>query len=127
MSEHKASEFNLSGETLHDHGRHTDELLRKKPSDEAFVKAADVFTLLNDPTRLRILWFLSHSEECVTNISIAIGMSAPAVSHHLRLLRQTGLLQNKREGKEVYYKLADTPTGRLVHKAIDDIFEINCK
>ena len=126
MSENK-TEFNVSQEGLHDHGGNTDELLRTKPADEAFVKAADVFALLNDPTRLRILWLLSHSEECVTNISITIGMSAPAVSHHLRLLRQTGLLQNRRDGKEVYYKLADTPTGCLVHKVIDDMFEINCK
>ena len=48
------------------------------------------------------------------------------VKAHLRILRQTGLIVNRRAGKEVYYKLADTRPARLIHKMIDDVFEMNC-
>ena len=104
---------------LHDHGQNLEAFLKSKPSEAEFLKASDIFQQLCDPTRLHILWLLSHSEQCVNNISLA-------VSHHLRGLRQTGLLTNRRAGKEVYYKLAETKTASLIHRVIDDIFEINC-
>ena len=69
---------------------------------------------------------LAHCEACVLNVAVAVGMSTSAVSHHLRILRQTGLIVNRRAGKEVYYKLADTRTARLIHKMIDDVFEMSC-
>ena len=112
-------------EQLHDHGENIEQLLEHMPDEEAFYKASDIFQQLCDPTRLRILWLLAHCEACVLNISVAVGMSTSAVSHHLRILRQTGLIIN-RAGKEVYYKLADTRTARLIHKMIDDVFEMNC-
>ena len=96
------------------------------PDEEAFYKASDIFQQLCDPTRLRILWLLAHCEACVLNVAVAVGMSTSAVSHHLRILRQTGLIVNRRAGKEVYYKLADTRTARLIHKMIDDVFEMSC-
>lgn len=78
------------------------------------------------PSRLRILWLLCHCEECVYNLSAAVNMSSPAVSHHLRSLKQSGLLSSRRVGKEVHYRLADTEEARLVHRMIDDIFDMNC-
>ncbi len=113
-------------EQLHDHGENIEQLLEHMPDEEAFYKASDIFQQLCDPTRLRILWLLAHCEACVLNISVAVDMSTSAVSHHLRILRQTGLIINRRAGKEVYYKLADTRTARLIHKMIDDVFEMNC-
>ena len=113
-------------EQLHDHGENIEQLLEHMPDEEAFYKASDIFQQLCDPTRLRILWLLAHCEACVLNISVAVGMSTSAVSHHLRILRQTGLIINRRAGKEVYYKLADTRTARLIHKMMDDVFEMNC-
>lgn len=111
---------------LHLHNIDLEKLLEHMPEDTDFAKACDIFQQLCDPTRLKILWLLAHSEECVNNISLGIGMSISAVSHHLRGLRQTGLIVNRRAGKEVYYKLADTPPARLIHKMIDDVFEMNC-
>ncbi|MCI8554654.1 MAG: winged helix-turn-helix transcriptional regulator [Clostridiales bacterium] len=110
----------------HDHGQDIERVLAKMPPDPEFVKAADIFQLLCDPSRLRILWLLCHSEECVYNLSAAVSMSSPAVSHHLRTLRQSGLLNSRRDGKEVYYRLADTEEAQLVHRMIDDIFDMNC-
>jgi DNA-binding transcriptional ArsR family regulator len=62
----------------------------------------------------------------VTNIAAAIGMSDPATSHHLRILKKTGLASSRRLGKEVHYTLADTEVARLIHRMIDDVFEMNC-
>lgn len=114
-------------ERLHDHGHDMEKLLVKMPAEEQVFMAADVFAQLCDSTRLRILWLLCHSEVCVSDIATAIGMSAPAVSHHLRTLKQTGLIVGRREGKEVLYTLADTKKASLVHNMVDDIFEMNCR
>ena len=114
-------------ERLHDHGHDMEGLLMKMPEEEQFFTAADIFAQLCDSTRLRIVWLLCHSEVCVSDIATAIGMSAPAVSHHLRTLKQTGLIVGRREGKEVLYTLANTKKAGLVHNMVDDIFEMNCR
>ena len=110
----------------HDHGQDIHRVLAFLPSDEACHRVADTFQLISDSTRLKILWLLCHSEECVCNIAAAIDMSAPAVSHHLRVLKQSGLISNRRVGKEIHHTLADTEEARLVHKTIDDIFDMKC-
>lgn len=110
----------------HDHGRNDSRILELMPGEKQSGEAAEIFHQLSDGTRLQILWLLCHSEECVCNIAAAVGMSMPAVSHHLRSLKQSGLIGSRRVGKEVYYTLMDTPKARLVHKMIDDVFEMNC-
>lgn len=110
----------------HDHGDQLCRFLSRMPDEVAMADAAEVFSQIGDPTRLRILWILCHSEECVTNLAAAIGMSDPAVSHHLRILKKAGLAQSRRIGKEVHYTLADSEKARLVHRMVDDVFEMNC-
>lgn len=115
-----------SKQNLHDHSGNLTELIESVPKEEQFFMAADIFSMLCDSTRLRILWLLCHTEECVSDIATAVEMSSPAVSHHLKTLKQSGLITSRREGKEVLYKLASTKEATLVHHMIDDIFEINC-
>ncbi len=91
-----------------------------------FQIIADVFRQLGDPTRVRIFWLLCHCEECVINIAAMMEMSSPAVSHHLRTLRESGLIVGRREGKEVFYKAANTQTGRLLHEMIEKVMQIRC-
>ena len=110
----------------HDHGQETEELLKSMPSEKAFGEAADIFAQLCDATRLRILWILCHSEECVSDIAAAVDMSAPAVSHHLRTLKQAGFIRSRREGKEVLYRLEDTAAACLVHQMVDGVFQMKC-
>ena len=98
------SHYNLP----HNHGQNIERVLDKMPSVEGFTNIAFLFQQLDDPTRLRILWLLCHCEECVCNIAAAVDMSAPAVSHHLRILKKSGIISSRREGKEVYYSLSDT-------------------
>jgi len=111
----------------HDHGVQTYEALEKMPEDGEFADASAVFGLISDATRLEILWLLCHSEDCVMNIAAAVEMSSPAVSHHLRLLKQSKLISSRKEGKEVYYRLADTADARLMHGIIDAAFERKSK
>lgn len=111
----------------HDHGTKTAELLKQIPAQDTFEKVSGTFGLISDPTRLKILWLLCHSEDCVANIAAAIEMSSPAVSHHLRVLKQAGLLVSHRDGKETYYTLADTAEARLVHNIVDDVFNMKCR
>lgn len=91
-----------------------------------FQVVADIFKQLGDTTRIRIFWLLCHREECVINISAMLDMSSPAVSHHLRPLKNSGLIVCRREGKEVYYRAADTPQSQLLHQMIEQVMEISC-
>lgn len=112
----------------HQHG-HSDEAKRLHAhlqDTEEFARIADVFNQLGDASRVRIFWLLCHCEECVINISALVGMTSPAVSHHLRRLKASGLLVSRREGKEVYYTAADTEQSRLLHLAIEQAMAITC-
>ncbi len=113
-------------EESHMHSPAYDMMLDDMPSDDAFIESAMIFSQLSDSTRLKILFMLCHNSVCVCNIADAIGISAPAVSHHLRSLKLLGLLDFKRVGKEVYYTLADSEDGRLIHQMIDDMFGRSC-
>ena len=110
----------------HDHGQNIDRVLAKLPSQDDCAQVAEIFKQISDGSRLRILWLLCHCEECVSNISAAMDMSDPAVSHHLKLLRKSGLIVSRRDGKEVYYKLADTQQAQLVHHVCEEMFRISC-
>lgn len=91
-----------------------------------FQRVAEVFKLLDDATRIRVFWLLCHCEECVLNISAMMGMSSPAVSHHLRALKNSGLIVSRRTGKEVYYRASATEQSRLLHQMIEQIMSITC-
>lgn len=93
---------------------------------EKFHLIADIFKQLGDPTRVRLFWLLCHCEECVINISAMMEMSSPAVSHHLRLLRSSGLVVSHRAGKEVYYHAAKSEQSQLLHKMIEQVIEVAC-
>ena len=110
----------------HDHGGCFEKELEAVPKTQEFALAADIFKKLDDSSRLRIFWLLCHCEECVINLSAMVEMSSPAVSHHLKQLKAAGLIVSRREGKEVYYKAASTPTCQVLHMAIEKILEINC-
>ena len=110
----------------HDHGQAMEKALDDMPSPEMFQNASDIFKQLGDASRLRIFWLLCHCEECVINLSAMVQMSSPAVSHHLKQLRAGDLITSRREGKEVYYKAADTPQARLLHRMIEELMETAC-
>ena len=102
------------------------EIITKMPSNDTVQTVADAFRQLGDPSRLRIFWLLCHCEECVINIAAATDMSSPAVSHHLRLLKNARLITSTRHGKEMYYRAADTPMVEKLHHTIEEIAKISC-
>ena len=110
----------------HHHYDGEEVLFEHLPGDDTISKVAAVFKLLDDPSRLRIFWILCHCEECVINIASITNMSSPAVSHHLRLLKSSGLIVSERKGKEMYYKAASTQMVSSLHTTIESIAEITC-
>ncbi len=112
----------------HRHGehRHAENLYRELQKVEHFNAVSEIFKQLSDPTRVRIFWLLSHSEECVINLAAMLDMSSPAVSHHLRALTESGLLESRREGREVYYRAADTAQIRSLHEIVEQVMDITC-
>ena len=96
------------------------------PSCEDFEKIAEVLKQLSDPVRMKLFYILCHREECVLDISTLMGMSSPAVSHHLRQLRLSGLITSRREKKEVYYKASENRETSFLHHMIEDLLDIKC-
>jgi ArsR family transcriptional regulator len=70
-------------------------------------RVAELFKALADPTRIRIIHLLAHTELCVGDLCLVLGMSQPAVSHQLRLLRNLHIVTARKEGRHVFYTLAD--------------------
>ncbi len=118
----------LQRELPHDHGEGKEKynMLQQLSNIDNFQKIAEIFKQIGDATRVRIFFLLCHYEECVTNISAMLNMSSPAISHHLRPLRNSGLIVSRREGKEVYYRAADTAQSQLLHQMIEEVMEIAC-
>lgn len=90
--------------------------------DEKYVKSmAEIFKILSDPTRIRILSLLAHQEMCVSCIAESLNMTHSAISHQLQLLRATNLVKFAKEGKEVIYSLDDEHVLSLFDQALDHV------
>ncbi len=96
------------------------------PDLNTIQSVSEAMKQLGDPSRLKIFWFLCHCEECLINIAALTEMSSPNVSHHLRLLKSAGLITSRRQGKEMYYKAADTEMAQSLHRIIEEIARITC-
>lgn len=90
---------------------------------ETISRVADLFKVLGDPTRARILCALSISELCVCDLSCILDMSQSAVSHQLRILKQARIVKNRRSGKVVYYTLDDDHVNNLFSTAFEHVQE----
>lgn len=89
------------------------------PTDTDVIALADVFGLLGDPGRLRILTALAEAGElCVCDVAATVGMSESAASHALRLLRAHRVVESRRSGKMAYYRLADAHVRMLIDVAV---------
>ena len=116
----------VGGKLPHHHHDETEKMFDHMPKQEAFAATAEVFALMGDATRLRLFWLLCHCEECVQNLSVLMGMSSPALSHHLKILKICGLVTSRREGREVYYRAAETAQAEALHPMIERMAAIAC-
>lgn len=110
----------------HNHGEKSQHILEYLPTAAEFQSVADLFRQVGDGSRIRIFWLLCHCEECVINLSAMMEMSSPAVSHHLRQLKSANLLVSRREGKEVYYRAAETEQARALHDMVETLLAMTC-
>lgn len=110
----------------HHREKHFNFLYEQLQNMEHFQVVSKLFHQLADTNRIRLFWFLCHGEECVIYISSLMEMSSPAVSYHLKALRDTGLIVSRRASKEVYYKAADTPESQLLYQMIEQMLAIIC-
>lgn len=113
---------------LHDHGNSHDleHILNQSKKTDDFQKISDIFEKLGDAKRSQIFWILCHCEECVSDLSEIVGMSSPAVSHHLKVLKECGLIESHREGREVIYRACDSELTHLLHVTAEEIMAISC-
>jgi ArsR family transcriptional regulator, lead/cadmium/zinc/bismuth-responsive transcriptional repressor len=85
------------------------------------LDVAELFKALADPTRIRMISVLAHTEMCVGDLCIALEMSQPAVSYQLRILRTLRIVRARKEGKHVFYTLDDDHVHQLYHQGVDHV------
>ena len=95
----------------------------KLPADEQLYDLAELFKVFGDSTRIRILFVLFESEVCVCDLAAALNMTVSAVSHQLKILKQNKLIKSRREGRSVFYSLADDHVRTIVSQGMEHIEE----
>ncbi|MGG2067205.1 ArsR/SmtB family transcription factor [Bacillus sp. S14(2024)] len=93
------------------------------PQDDSLSQVAELFKVLGDRTRTRILHALFEAELCVCDLAYLLGMTQSSISHQLRVLKQAKLVKNRKEGKVVYYSLADDHVIRIFEQAFEHVNE----
>ncbi|MFB6345911.1 MAG: ArsR/SmtB family transcription factor [bacterium] len=96
-----------------------DSLRKQIPGEEKIDHLGNLFSILRDPTRLRILLYVSRQELCVHDLTELLDMNQPAVSHQLGKLQDHNLLERRKDGRVVYYSLKDEVSIQLINKALD--------
>jgi len=119
MASHSASECSCNA--IHEDT--VAKVQKKMPDEELLLNLADLFKVFGDSTRIRIISALLFSRLCVCDLAALLGMSKSAISHQLRILRQTKLVKYKREGKVVYYTLDDKHVGAIFKQGLTHIQE----
>ena len=93
------------------------------PNEDELYDLAELFKVFGDSTRIRILFVLFESEVCVCDLAETLNMTQSAVSHQLRILKQAKLIKNRREGKSIFYSLADGHVRTIISQGIEHIEE----
>ena len=96
---------------------------RNLPQEGQLLRLAELFKVFGDGTRVRILYVLFEAEVCVCDLAKLLGMTQSAVSHQLRILKQFRLIKSRREGKIVFYSLADDHVATLIRQGMEHVME----
>lgn len=110
-------------EVCSEHHVHTNITVPAMPGQEVLYQVADLFKVFGDPTRIRILYTLSGGELCVCDIAAVLNMTQSAISHQLRILKEKRLVKFRREGKTIFYSLADSHVETILRQGLDHITE----
>ena len=93
------------------------------PDEEILYDLAELFKIFGDSTRIRILYALFEAEMCVCDIAQLLGMTQSAISHQLRILKGSKLVKYRREGKTVFYSLADGHVRAIIDQGLEHVEE----
>lgn len=96
----------------------------KLPEEEVLYDLAELFKVFGDSTRIRILFVLFEAEVCVCDLAEALSMTQSAVSHQLKILKQNKLVRSRREGKSVFYSLADAHVRTIINQGLEHVCEV---
>ncbi len=107
----------------HHHGDILKKVREELPTDELICDLSDLFKIFGDTTRIKILFALFESEMCVCAIAELLGMTQPAISHQLRVLKDANLVGCRREGKTIFYFLADDHVRTIIAQGFDHLIE----
>ena len=110
-------------EAYHVHTNLVHQIEDGMPSEEIMASLADFYKVFGDTTRIKILYVLFEQEMCVCDLAEVTGMTQSAISHQLRVLKQMKLVKNRREGKIVYYSLADAHIQSILNQGMEHIAE----
>lgn len=100
-----------------------DRVLGGMPDDETLYDLAELFKVFGDSTRIKILYALFEAELCVCDISKLLGLTQSAVSHQLRVLKGSRLVKFRRDGKTVFYSLADDHVRKIIAQGMEHVHE----
>ncbi len=95
----------------------------KMPDEDELYDLAEIFKVFGDSTRIKILYVLFESEMCVCDIAQLLNMNQSAISHQLKILKQSRLVKSRREGKAVFYSLADGHVRTIINQGLEHIEE----
>lgn len=98
-------------------------LLENRPDEDCLYGMAELFKVLGDPTRMKILYALFESELCVGDMALLLGMNQSAVSHQLKILKDASLVRCRRVGKNMYYALSDGHVSTIISMGMEHICE----
>ena len=110
-------------DTLLVHSDIINDIQHHMPEENRLRELADFYKVFGDATRIRILYVLLQHEVCVCDLAEILGMTQSAISHQLRVLKQMKLVKNRREGKTVYYSLADGHIQTIINQGMEHIEE----
>ena len=99
------------------------QVMNRMPDEDELYDLAELFKVFGDFTRIRILCALFEHEMCVCDIAELLGMNQSAISHQLRILKQAALVKNRRDGKTIYYSLADDHIKMIFNGALEHVEE----
>lgn len=95
----------------------------KMPDEDRLYDLAEIFKVFGDSTRIKILYVLFEAEMCVCDIAQLLNMNQSAISHQLRILKQNRLVKSRRDGKAVFYSLADSHVRTIINQGMEHIEE----
>ena len=95
----------------------------KMPEEDVLYDLAEVFKIFGDSTRIKILYVLFEAEMCVCDIAQLLNMNQSAISHQLRILKQSRLVKSRRDGKQVFYSLDDEHVYSILNQGMEHLME----